>query len=167
MSALAPPKHALTAELLEIKVSLSFTECCKEAQTRQHSTETPTLQSTSDLWTVMKREPVDELETLDCGDMAAIEAFLFSSGWHNDGRILSGSRHDPLSKASSQEMLTSESFVQSMKQALDVLLHGNNKRHYGVKWLAGRAWPGLVHLAPAVFHMPYLEVSEGEMHHCG
>ena len=44
--------------------------------------------------------------------------------------------------------------------AVEILLFGGTRRCIGFKVLEGQSLPGLVHLAPGVFHMPYLTASD-------
>lgn len=51
-------------------------------------------------------------------------------------------------------------FYKIMEMVFDVLIQGTRRTYPGFKLLEGGAWPGLLHIAPGVFHTDYLKVSQ-------
>lgn len=160
-SSLLPPRGALTSELREVKVSIHISS----ETVRGRGCQKPATVARIQQYDATGDEAPPASHELDAEDIQAIEDFLSSSQLLND----CGNARDPSSSTTlgmSQQSSTrsgsnaSEDSLRALiVSALEIFLFGNKKRHAGFKWIEGGDWDGLVCIAPAVFHMPYLQVS--------
>jgi hypothetical protein len=151
-SSLLPPKGALTLELKEMRVALEFSRADQAKFHRRNK-------NTGHELTVQEQQLAPNVNT---EDLQAIEDFLSRAGistpeWSPASSSTSRITHDWLGHCSLPKPGANFSIL--VPSAIKALLFGKQKRHVGVKWVEGVDWDGLVQLAPAVFHVPYLEVS--------
>lgn len=157
-SSLLPPKGALTVELEEVCVALDFS---RTTQTKSHRRNRATGSGITSQEHQLSNG-CGGAQGVNSEDLQAIEDFLSQAGIGTRERA-SASSSTPRRSYDRLEHCTlpkSEGNCPTLMQsAINVLLFGKQKRHVGVKWVDGEDWDGLVQLAPAVFHVPYLEVS--------
>lgn len=151
-SSLIPPRGVLTAELKEVRV---YMEISRKSRVRPRARGQDTVMENP--------EHTVAGYGLEVEDLRAIEDFLSGSGipQQGPGRLTAfATWPSPNHASNNHRPRNPDSIPRSfIRSAIDVLLLGGRRRHAGLKKVEGHEWDGLVHLAPAVFHVPYLQVS--------
>lgn len=160
-SALVAPRNAPTAEFQAVWCTLDISTSVTEYQTVETKpTDQP--QQPQEKHINGSRETNDEIyHSLDLDDRMAIDSFLTPLGGPcgERSREINLKRKRVKSVKPVADVSASRSLVEA---TMDILLFGGGKKCFGFKVLEGEALPGLMHLAPGVFHMPYLKVSTSD-----
>jgi hypothetical protein len=151
------PKDALTVRLSEIScqvdlstVTVQQKDCDEDARGSDQLLDEET-------GAALPRSCKGLYDSLDSDDKRALDKFLscFKGDKikrHEEPRRkrVKTKHHRPVEDISAFNKLT--------EAVMDVLVQGGKRTYPGFKLLEGTSWPGLLHVAPGVFHMDYLKV---------
>lgn len=152
-SGLVAPSDALTAGLFEVSCSLDLSMI----EFKEHIEDSPCLREGSNNVSVSCLASESHDDTLTTDDQRAIDEFM--AGFRGNKRQkCKDTRRKPVKTKHSRPIEDIAAFHHIMETSIEILIRGE-KRCPGIKMLEGTSWPGLIKLAPGVFHMDHLKVN--------
>lgn len=163
---MAAPGNALTAEFRAVTCSLDVSTRVTEYQfvedkPKGHPRKSQKKKKKKKKKQTFTLERDDEEDYCNLGldDRMAIDRFMSSFDGLREGSPKSAVGFKRKRVATVKPVTDITSARGLFEAAVEILLFGGTRRCIGFKVLEGESLPGLVHLAPGVFHIPYLTVS--------
>jgi hypothetical protein len=161
-SAMAAPGNALTAEFRAVTCALDVSTRVTEYQLVEDKPKGHPRKSQKKKKQAFTLGLDDDEDCCNLGldDRMAIDRFISSFDGIREGSPKSavGLKRKRVEKVTPVTDIISARGL--FEAAVEILLFGGTRRCIGFKVLEGESLTGLVHLAPGVFHIPYLTVSD-------
>lgn len=157
-SGLVAPKDAFTARLLDVSCEVDFSLVSLRGEQNDVRIKTPRQSLTKEAMRSLPDTPHTLYNALGIDDQKALDDFMLSfkgeeTRTHGEPprKRLKTKHYMPVQDISSLCKIT--------ETILEVLIQGGKRTYAGFRLLERHRWPGLLHVAPGVFHIDYLKVS--------
>lgn len=157
-SSMVAPKDAVTARLLEISCQVDLSTVTIQQQEGDGDASGSDQLLDEETKAILPPTYKGLYDNLSSDDQRALDKFLSCFKGERTRRRHEEPRRKRVKTKHHRPVEDISAFLKLTEAVMDVLVQGGKRTYPGFKLLEGTSWPGLLHVAPGVFHMDYLKV---------